>query len=267
MKKLGALLFCLFISAAVLNAEDIFGTSNNDLPQWKKSGIFSLAYNQTAVSDNWTGTEAFIRAWMARFDLSVERNGEKTNWITTFREAYGETDTTDLHAVSLDMIEFNTVWIYRIYKYLQPYASFYFLTQHNKFWDPITYIESAGFNFTLLDSPLNSLRVRTGAALRQVDSTITGNEREVGAEAVINYAFMFQNSLRFTSDFRLFDTFSDKQMIFWDNKLFLKTGPWFTTTFGYMMYFDSSRIPRHHWPDDVETMFYISLGVSFNMFN
>ena len=255
------------MSTAVLKADDFGDEENKGFPQWKTSGIFSLAYNQTAVSDNWTGSEAFVRAWQARVNLSLDRVGEKTDWTTSFREAYGETDTRDLHSISLDMIEFNTVWIYKVYRFLQPYASFYFLTQNNKFWDPITYMESAGLNFTLLDSKINSLRVRTGAALRQVDSTANGNERDAGAEGIINYVFVFQESLRFTSDFRVFETFEKEgELVFWDNKLFLKTGPWFTTTLGYMVYFDNSRIARHHWPDDVERMFYVSLGISFNLF-
>ncbi|MDR1696472.1 MAG: hypothetical protein LBR69_07625 [Endomicrobium sp.] len=245
-------------------------------PNWKFSGIFSWSYNQNAISKNWTGKETFKRSWQAMLDVSLEREGEKTDWTTTLKESYGETDTRTQHTLSSDKIEFNTVFIYKIYRYLQPYAAYYNLSQHNKFWDPVTYMESAGLNFTFIDNSMNSLKVKAGGALRQVDSKVIrpgnpaliGNTRDVGAEGVVNYVFVFQESMKFTSDFRVFETFKKErgEVVTWDNKLFLKTGPWFTTTLGYTVYYDSSRIARHNWPEDVETMLYVSFGVSFNLF-
>ena len=265
MKKVMVLLICLFFGTANLFAQQE-GDTEAEFPKWKTTGIISWAYNQTAVSNNWAGKEAFARVWQARLNLTAERDGQKTNWFTSFKEEYGESDTTDEHTVSLDVIEFNTIWTYKIYKYLQPYASFYVLSQNNKFWDPVTYIESVGLNFTVFDNAVNTLKVRVGGALKQVDDSVNGNVRDEGAEGIINYSLLFHQSAKFTSDFRVFETFETGEDLRWENKLFLKTGPWFTTEFGYTVFYDNSRIGSHHWPDDIETMLYVAFGFSFNIF-
>ncbi|AKL98295.1 DUF481 domain-containing protein [Endomicrobium proavitum] len=233
---------------------------------WKTSGIFTWGYNQTDVSRNWTGKETFVRSWQLGLTLTAERISEKTNWTTSFQEKYGESQAAGIHSILTDMIEFNTVWSYKFYEYLQPYASFYLLTQNDVFWDPITYMESAGLSFTVFDNKLHTLKTRAGAAARQVDNSLMGNQRETGAEAVANYTLQYLKVLKFTSEARVFETFAHGENLQWQNRLFLKTGPWFTTELGYIVYFDNSRIPAHSWPNDVETMFYASLGLSFNLF-
>ncbi|MCL2335108.1 MAG: hypothetical protein FWC57_03485 [Endomicrobia bacterium] len=240
--------------------------------KWKTSGIFVWNYSQSAISDNWAGAETYSRSWQAKLDLSAERISPNTNWFTTFKEYYGETEARNSHSVSLDMIEFNTVWMYRVYRYLQPYASFYVLSQNNKFWDPVTYMESAGLNFTIFQNAINTLRIRTGAALRQVDDSVNGNKRESGAEAIMDYNLTFNKAAKFMSQARFFESFGFGEDLRWDNRLFLKTGPWFTTELGYTLFFDRSRVPplprlpAHSWPHDIESMFYIGLGFSFNIF-
>jgi hypothetical protein len=235
-------------------------------PKWKTSGILSWAYSQTAVSKNWTGKESFSRMWQAKLFLSVERDSEHSNWLTTFKEEYGESDTAEASDISLDYIEFNTVYTYKIYKLLQPYASFYVQSQNNTFWDPVTYIESVGLSFTLFENEINTLKVRAGGALKQTDDSVKGNERSSGAEGVLNYDLLFHKDAKFVSEARVYETFENGEDFRWENKLFLKTGPWFTTEFGYKVYFENARIATHHWPDDIETMLYVALGLSFNMF-
>lgn len=265
MRKVIALLVCLFFGAAGLYAQQAEETSA-EFPKWKTSGVLTWAYNQTAVSKNWEGKETFARAWQARINLALERDGEKTNWSNSFKEEYGETDSSDEHTIGLDLIEFNTVLTYKIYKYLQPYGSFYVLSQNNEFWDPVTYIESVGLSFTMFDNSINTLKVRLGGALKQVDDSDKGNTREQGAEAIATYSLLFHKSAKFTSEARLFESFDDGEDLRWENKLFLKTGPWFTTEFGYTVFYDRARIEAHNWPEDIETMFYVAFGFSFNIF-
>lgn len=265
MKKITVLLF--FLLLGITNSFAQLPTSSvPEFPKWKTSGIFTWNYNQTAVSDNWTGKETFARAWQTRLNLTVERDGEATNWFASLKEEYGESDTADDHSISLDLIEFNTVWTYKIYKQLQPYASFFVQTQNNEFWDPVTYIESIGLSFTVLDNAINSLKIRAGGALKQVDDSENGNTRDAGAECIINYSLLFSQTAKFTSEARIFETFKNGEDIKWDNKLFLKTGPWFTTQFGYTVYFENARIPAHSWPNDIETLLYVGIGFSFNIF-
>ncbi|MDR1941581.1 MAG: DUF481 domain-containing protein [Endomicrobium sp.] len=264
MKKI-FLFFSLFFASANVSAPQAAQSSAQSV-KWKTSGILTWAYNQTAVSGNWTGKEKFTRGWQTKLFISAERNSEKTAWLTTFKEEYGETEALGKNSISLDMIEFNTVWTYKIYRQLQPYASFYTLTQNNKFWDPITYVESAGLNFNVLENAINTLKVRAGYALKQVDDSIKGNTRDMGAEVVLSYSLLFHKSAKFISEARLYETFKNGQDLKWENKLFLKTGPWFTTEIGYSLYFDNSRIPAHSWPNDIESITYVALGFSFNMF-
>ena len=262
MKKVVFGLVVLLFCTAHLRAQH----ADPDLPRWKMSGVLTWGYNQTAVSKNWTGTEEFVRAWQSRLNLSAEREGEKTSWQNSFKIEYGESEIRDVTAVSLDLIEFNTVYTYKIYRFLQPYGSFYVLSQNNKFWDPVTYIESAGLDFVLLDNAINTLRVRAGAALKQYDDSVLGNTRNSGAQAIANYSLLFHQSAKFTSEARFFETFKEGENLRWENKLFLKTGPWFTTEFGYTVFYDRLRIPSHSWPNDIETLVYVALGFSFNMF-
>lgn len=256
-----------FLSIPLLVFFAVAGVYAQEFPKWKNSGVLTWGYNQTAVSDNWTGKETFSRSWQLSLSLVFEREGEKTNWYNSFKEMYGEGDSDAQHSILKDMFEFNTVWSYKVYKYLQPYASFYVLTQNNKFWDPVTYVESAGLSFTLLNNSINTLKVRAGGALKQVDDSKNGDTRDSGAEAIINYSLLFHKTARFVSEARIYETFKNGEDIKWDNKLFLKTGPWFTTEFGYIMYFDNSRISAHSWPNDIEHMTYVSIGLSFNLFN
>lgn len=233
---------------------------------WKTSGILTWAYNQTAVSNNWTGKESFSRMWQAKLFLSLERDSLRSNWKTTFKEEYGESDTRDSSEISLDYIELETVYTYKIYKFLQPYASFYVQTQNNEFWDPVTYIESVGLNFTVFSNDINTLKVRVGGALKQVDDSVNGNERSAGAEAVANYDLIFHKDAKFTSEARLYETFDNGEDFRWENKLFFKTGPWLTTEFGYKVFFENARIEAHSWPNDIESVVYVAFGFSFNIF-
>ncbi|MDR2252138.1 MAG: hypothetical protein LBD98_04915 [Endomicrobium sp.] len=78
---------------------------------------------------------------------------------------------------------------------------------------------------------------------------------------------MFRQNTKFASQFRIFGTFRPTcEGIYWENRVFLKTCPWLTTEIGYIIYFDHSRIAAHNLTNDVERMFYIALGFSFNMF-
>ena len=260
MRKI--LTFVFFILACAVNvfAQDAVQT------KWKTSGILSSAYNQTAVSSNWEGKETYSRGWQLKFHLGVERDNERTNWTTAFKEEYGETETRDSNSVSLDLIEFNTVFAYKAYKQLHIYASFYTLSQNNEFWDPVTYIESAGLSFDILKNAINTLTLRAGFALKQVDNSVTGNTRDTGAEAVLAYALLFHESAKFTSEARFYETFKNGETLRWENKLFLKTGKYLTTIIGHVLHYDGSRMSADNWPHDIETLTYAALGFSFNIF-
>jgi hypothetical protein len=234
--------------------------------KWKTSGVFSAAYNQTAVSGNWTGKETYSRDWQLKLSLSVERDEGRSNWRTVFKEEYGETGTKSGNSVNLDLLEFNTVFTYEIYELLKPYASFYTLSQNNKLWDPVTYIESAGLSFDILKNAINSLNLKAGFALKQVDSSDFGNTRNAGAEAVLSYALLFHESAKFISEARFYETFKSGENLKWENRLFLKTGKYLTTEIGYTVYYDNTRIAAHSWPNDIETLTYVAFGFSFNIF-
>lgn len=268
MKKLFLAVLFVFAGFTFLNAQDS-NVPQDPLPgrpQWKYSGILGWAYNQTATSDNWTGKESFSRMWQAKLFLSAERDSVKSNWKTTFKEEYGESDTSDTSDINLDYLEINTVYTYKIFKLLQPYASLYAQSQNNEFWDPVTYIESVGFSFTVFDNNINTLKFRAGGALKQVDDSVNGDTRDSGAEAVLNYDLLFHKDAKFVSEARVYETFKSGEDFRWENKLFLRTGPWFTMEFGYKVYYEKSRIDAHCWPHDIETLTYVSLGLSFNIF-
>jgi hypothetical protein len=136
MKKAVAFLVCL-----LLYSDCSFGQAvqQESLPRlWKFSGILTWSYNQTDLSKNWTGKETFSRSWQERLDASAIRDTQSSDWLNTLKEYYGETVSNGSNSISLDMIEFNSVYTYKIFKNFQPYGSFYILSQNNKFWDPVT---------------------------------------------------------------------------------------------------------------------------------
>ncbi|MDR1086983.1 MAG: hypothetical protein LBL16_01905 [Endomicrobium sp.] len=122
MKKVLTFLFCLFLADCSFGQE----TQQESLPKlWKFSGILTGSYNQTDLSKNWMGKETFSKSWQERLDASVVRDSLFSNWLTSLKEYYGETFSNGLNSISLD----NSVYTYKIYKNLQPYGSFYILSQ------------------------------------------------------------------------------------------------------------------------------------------
>jgi hypothetical protein len=267
-------LLCAIVSILFCGFTAVFAQDGNapDAEQappdskWKTSGMLSWAYNQTSVSKNWAGKEKYSRIWQIKLFLSAERNDEKSNWTTTLKEEYGESSLTNASNVNLDFIEFNTVYIYKIAPLLQPYASFMIQTQNNRFWDPVTYVESVGLSFTLFGNDINTLKLRVGGSLKQRDDSMHGNMRDAGAESVLNYDLLFHKDAKFVSEARLFESFKNGEDFSWDNKLFFLMTPWLTTEFGYKVFYDRARIRAHNWPHDVETLAYVSVGLSFNIF-
>jgi len=256
----------LSVLALVIFAGSAFSQDYDSQSKWKNVGVFTLNYFQTHISSDWTGRERNSNLWQLGIFLSVERQTSDFNWANIFNGRYGKITSDGTSSSLADIFEFNSVFTYKIYRYLRPYASFYLRTQNNKFGDPITYMESAGLSWELFDNFFNSLNIRTGAALKQVNSSAAGDLRAQGAEAVINYNFQYISLIRFVSEARIFESFDYGADLSWTNKIYLKTGPWFTTEFGYIVYYDKSRIPAHVWPRDIETLAYVAIGVSFNLF-
>jgi hypothetical protein len=103
-----AFLFCLFFCADCFFGQAVQQESLTKL--WKFSGIFTWAYNQTDISKNWTGKETYSRARHGRLNTSAVRDSQSSNWLNTLKEYYGEAVSNGSSSISLDTIEFNSVY-------------------------------------------------------------------------------------------------------------------------------------------------------------
>jgi hypothetical protein len=68
------------------------------------------------------------------------------------------------------------------------------LSQNNKFWDPVVRIESAGLSFTLINGSINTLKIRAGAAFKQIFNSKKSVERDFGGGLGIDYVFLFRQN-------------------------------------------------------------------------
>jgi hypothetical protein len=55
---------------------------------------------------------------------------------------------------------------------------------------------------------MNSLKVRGGAAFKQIFNSKKATERDFGGESVIDYIFLFRQNTKFTSQFRILPLFA-----------------------------------------------------------
>jgi hypothetical protein len=267
-KVLAFTVFTLFFASAVF-AEDA-ALKNG----WNLRGMITGSYVQTAVSDNWTGKETHNMTWQGKLFAQADLNLASALWTTRFREEYGHSQTDDAGTiVNLDYIELDSVYTWKLFKVFNPFVSFNIKTQNDKFLDPITYAESAGISTTIFNNSVHTLSTRLGVVAKQTfddvtykDGILVGDSRQTGAESVTNYTLNFFKDGKYITEFRVFETFEHGENLSWENSILMKMSSILVMQLSYRALFDNTRIRSHHWPDDIETLFSISLGVSFNMF-
>jgi hypothetical protein len=286
MKVLTPVLMMICLVAAQTAAQETQNTG------WKFTGLFGANLNVTVVSSTWKGDEQDAQSWLLKLEASAERDATKTNWLTTLKEEFGKTKLgDDPEGESSDLIDFDSVFSWKIKKLIQPYVAFALDSYNSEFLDPVTLTESAGIGLLIIDEEKQHLKTRVGAAFRQlidpIDELIdpaTGdpyefsgaddpntaeieeNRGEIGAEWITNYDLLLTENSKFTTEAKVFTAFEGGASLRWDNSIYFKIGKYLTLQCGYLVIYDYDKHAQPVWPDEIQTRLTTTLGVSYNLF-
>lgn len=274
----------LFLSAlAYLPAEDKPGPKD-----WKFKGFLGASLAQTNVSRDWSGGEDDSANWAVRLDSSAEKDWTRTNWLNTLKSEFGRTKTeSSPSSESADLIYLNSIYSWKFSKAFSAYTALAVDTQHTDWLDPVTYGESAGGGWLIINKEKQHLKVRSGAALRQVydkkdlnketgiwysstddpeTAKIEESRSESGGEFITNYDLLFGDDKKFVSEAKVFSAFNGGASLRWDNSLYIKLGKYLTLQLSYLAIYDYNEELDMSWPRDIETKLAIMLGFSYNIF-
>jgi hypothetical protein len=265
MKKYFAALITTLLCAPCLRAGD---------SPWKLQGIAGGTYDQTVVSTDWSGTEKNSYDWHAKLDATADRDGPETEWVSTLKEEIGKSKVDDSAELkNADVIDFTSVYSYKLSLLVNPYAAMTFTTQNQVFLDPAAYVESGGVSLQLVKNDRQNLKTRFGIAFRQNYFTnyvavppVKVATQNTGMEWVTNYDLLIMKDTRFISEARTFNAFKGGINLRWDNALYLKMTKYLTTQFEYLVVYNYDKIPAPTWADGIETRFTVTFGISYNIF-
>ena len=244
----------LFVAAGIINAEN-----------WKFSGIIGANYSETAVSDNWSGGEVDARSWSAKGEGAAEKDFDQTNWLNTLKLEFGKASLGTLpEQENADLIDFDSVYSYKMNDYINPYLAFTVDSQFTEFFDPSLLSESAGIGWLLITQERQNLKTRLGGALRQTVISGMDTESDAGAESITNYDLKLNEYAKLVSELKMFTAFDASVDTRWDTSLYCKLGKYLTAQIGYLLV--NTGIPGVETSDTVQTRFTFGLGFSYNLF-
>ena len=250
---------------------------------WQKEMIGGLNLTQTSF-DNWAqgGENSF--AWQINLNFKFINDQEKFNWANTGKFNYGSTKTGDQEAKkSIDEIKLETVYTYKLAKFLNPFvaatgesqfAPGYNYgtepkTQISAIFDPAYFRESIGLGY----KPNDLVQTRLGGAVKQ---TITSDypapyaddpeteeiekfKNEFGVESVTDISLKISENSLLTSKLELFSAFEafDKTDVNWDNLISTKISKYFNINFNFKLFYDKDISAKRQIKQS------IALGVSY----
>jgi hypothetical protein len=263
-----------------------------DESPWKLSGMIGLNLNLTNHSRNWSGDETDASSWMLKFEFTAERDGTRTNWLTTLKDDFGKAKQGDNpEKKSADLVFFDSILGLKTSMSLKPFVSLNIQTQNDELFDPAKFTESVGVAWDIVTQERQNFKTRLGAAFRQIydpvdlvkdettgeliDVTSTDDpdtpeieewQHDVGAEWVTNYDVLFGENSKFTTEVRVFSAFNGGADLRWDNSLYIKLASVFTMQLGYLVVYEYDEHIKPIWPNDIETRLTLAFGVSYNIF-
>jgi hypothetical protein len=200
---------------------------------WKKSMTADVTITQTGYSDSWVGGEAGSINWVSNLYGSAERQlKEWFNFKSTLKVSFGQTHTQNAETKhwekpqkSTDLIDWESVGLFTLHKYIDPYVAFRLETQffdgRNKnkklYFSPLRLTESAGGARKFYTKEDDFVMSRLGLAVRETfksviidpvslattDSTLTDG----GIESVTDAKLSFHKNLLYTSKLTLYKAF------------------------------------------------------------
>jgi len=237
---------------------------------WQKEMVGGLNITQTSF-DNWTqgGENSF--AWQLNLNFKFINDQEKFSWANSGKLTYGSTKTGGQEIrKSIDEIKLESVYTYKLSKFLNPFVAGTGETQFapgydystdpetqlSALFDPAYFRESVGFGY----KPNNSIQTRFGGAMKQTitsefpqpfadDPKTTEIEKiknELGVESVTDLNWKISDNSLLTSKLELFSALEalDKIDVKWDNVLATKISKYFNVNFNFKLFYDKDISPK-----------------------
>jgi hypothetical protein len=190
----------LMVVTALLTSAALAAEDDTVVTGWRKSLTVDLTTTQTSYSDSWVGGEAGSVNWVGNLNGTAEK--QLTEWLdlkSTLKLSFGQTLTQDEETKdwskpkkSTDLIDWETVGLLTLHKFVDPYAAFRLESQFfdgghpNKklYFSPLKLTESAGIARKFYKKKENDVVIsRLGLALRQIIQTGIVDSSEVSAGA------------------------------------------------------------------------------------
>jgi hypothetical protein len=268
VKSVLLILFSIvFTISFVFAQDDVKEESKKEEPKygWQKEMVGGINLTQTSF-DNWQqgGENSF--AWQVYLNFKFINDLEKTTWANSGKFSYGSTKTGDQGSrKSVDEIKLESVYTYKLSKYLNPFVAATGETQFapgyeysndsevkiSKFMDPGYFRESAGFGY----KPNDIVQTRLGLALKQTITSdfpvpyaddpettpkIEKTKNEVGAESVTDVSWKIAENTLYTSKLELFSTLSalNETDVNWDNVFTTKVSKYVNVNLNFKLFYD-----------------------------
>jgi len=230
----------------------------------QKEIIGNLSFTQNKF-DNWTKGGEDSWSWQLDVNAKFVNDQEKYNWANTAKISYGKTKVADTEArKAADEIKFESVFTYKIAKYINPYFAVTGLSQITRgynytadekielsnFMDPGIFTQSIGLTY----KPNENLKTRFGATVKETitkdhpqpyadnpkTEKIEKTKVEFGSESVTDLSVRVSENILFASKLELFSTFYrfNEIDINWDNIFSAKVSDYINVSFNLKLFYD-----------------------------
>jgi hypothetical protein len=237
---------------------------------WTHKMVAGMSLTQVAYTDWARGGQSSL-AYTLSLNGSSTQDMEKTNWTNSYKFAFGQARLSDQGLQKTDdEIFFESLLIYKLWTYINPYAAASLRTQFavgseypqggevavSKFFDPAYLTQSIGAAY----KPIPEVVTRLGMAVREVltsqfpspyadDPSTTDIEKvkiNGGIESATNVEWTFAENMQFKSSLELFAPFKtlDKIVVRSDNTISAKVNKYLTVGFNVLLVNDVTVSPR-----------------------
>jgi len=228
---------------------------------WANSLIAGANLTQASFT-NWVQGGENALSYSLWFNGNAMQNLERTNWSNTLKLAFGQSRLGNQGVRKTDdEIYFESLLIYKLGMYVNPYASVTARTQFatgysydalggskaiSAFMDPGFFTQSIGAAYT----PAAGIKTRLGVAMREVltskygDLYTGGAKSQVwgGAESVTDAEWAFAKNMQLTSRLELFAPFKPVSDLYvrFDNSIAAKVNEYVNVSFNVQTVYDGS---------------------------
>jgi hypothetical protein len=223
---------------------------------WTHKMVTGVNLSQVSYKD-WAPGGQNSLAYTLWLNGSSAQDMEKTNWTNAYKFAFGQARLSDQGLRKTDdEIFFESLLIYKVWTYINPYASFTLRSQFakgfeypggnetpvSKFFDPAYLTQSIGAAY----KPIPEAVTRLGVGIREVvtsqfngysDDPATTDIEKVkingGIESVTNVEWNFVENMQFKSSLELFAPFKtlDEVIVRSDNTISAKVNKYVSVGF------------------------------------